>query len=85
VGGENIEARFVEVTMRLHPSTREDNDPAEWRAEVGFIPSWRSPFPVLLGQLGFLDAFTITVSRTAAALAVESQAVFDERYGVLPA
>jgi hypothetical protein len=52
-----------------------------WTLDVGFIDDWRPLYPVLLGNAGFLDQFTVTVSRFAQATAVETVAVFDERFG----
>ncbi len=38
---------------------------------------------MLLGSVGFLDRFTVTMSRFAQALAVEERTAFDERYGTV--
>jgi hypothetical protein len=53
VGGSSVEARFVEVDLRLHrwPDVLGDAHVA-WRAEVGFVSPWRPLYPVLLGQRG---------------------------------
>lgn len=53
--------------------------PIEWRADVGFVSRWDPPFSVLLGQVGFLDTFTVTSRRMAGTLAIEDPEVFDER------
>jgi hypothetical protein len=31
-------------------------DPYVWKAEVGMLDQWEPAWPVLLGQVGFLDA-----------------------------
>ena len=81
VGGQVVEVGFVEVELRLHAP----HDPGEvisWRTDVGFVPNWQAPFPVVLGQVGFLDQFTVTFHRGAAMLAVEDWSAFDGRFGI---
>jgi len=55
----------------------------QWRAQVGFVKGWHSDGLVLLGSVGVLDEFTITASRFAQAVAVESRDTFDERFGTV--
>lgn len=81
IGGQAIEARFAELTLRLHAPDSPRATSIEWRADVGFVPRWDPPFSVLLGQVGFLDTFTVTMSRMAGTLAIEDPEVFDERFG----
>ncbi|MBW3663200.1 MAG: hypothetical protein KY469_08890 [Actinobacteria bacterium] len=52
----------------------------EWSAEVGFFTQWEPPWGVVLGQQGFFDRFTVTMSRLALALALEDRDVFDARF-----
>lgn len=83
IGGQVIEVTFAEVELRLHAP----DDAAEfisWRADVGFVPHWQAPFALVLGQVGFLDRFTATFHRGAAAMAIEDRAVFDDRFGGAP-
>lgn len=54
-----------------------------WKLDVGFIDDWRPLYPLLRGNVGFLDQFTTTVSRFAQATAVEALDVFDSRFGTL--
>ncbi|MGH2651975.1 MAG: hypothetical protein ACRDHK_12290, partial [Actinomycetota bacterium] len=58
IGGQVAEVTFVEVELRLHAARRTDEFVA-WRGDVGFVPDWRAPFPLVLGQTGFLDRFTV--------------------------
>lgn len=44
------------------------------------MPQWRAPFPVVVGQLGFLDQFTVTFHRGAAMVAIEPWEAFDARF-----
>lgn len=46
--------------------------------------TWRPWFSVLLGQVGFLDRFTVTMSRHASALAIDDQEAFDATYDPPP-
>ena len=84
IGGQVAEVTFAEVELRVHAP-----DDAEalisWRADVGFVPGWQAPFPLVLGQLGFLDRFTVTFHRGAAMLVLEDWDVFDLRFGTGPA
>lgn len=83
IGGQVAEVTFVEVELRLHAARRTDEFVA-WHGDVGFVPDWRAPFPLVLGQTGFLDRFTVTFHRGAALLAIEGWEVFDIRFGTGP-
>lgn len=82
IGGQTVEVRFVDLTLRLHPPGGSDEDYVEWQAEVGFVHHWRPTWPVLVGQVGFFTRFTVTMSRLAQELAIEDEDVFDQRFGV---
>ncbi len=78
IGGQVVEATFAEVDLRLHaPDT---DQVVRWRADVAFVPQWRAPFPMVVGQVGFLDQFTATFHRGAAMLAIEEWDAFDARF-----
>jgi hypothetical protein len=79
IGGEKRFVYPADVTLRLAPEPGLPD--VEWQAEVGFFSGWTSaPWQVVLGQVGFFDQFTVTFSRTALQLAIESAETFDERY-----
>lgn len=80
VGGQVAEVTFAEVELRLH-APGAGAEAIEWRADVGFVPGWQAPFPLVLGQVGFLDRFTVTFHRGAAMLAIEDWEAFDARFG----
>ncbi len=82
VGGQTVAVRFSDLTLRLHPPDGGDDEYVEWQAEVGFVDHWRPTWPILLGQVGFFNRFTVTMSRLARQIAVDSDAEFDRRYGV---
>jgi hypothetical protein len=44
---------------------------------------WHSFGLVLLGNVGFLDHFTVTASRFSQAVAVEDRDRFDDRFGLV--
>ena len=69
------------VTAHLHPPGATDGDPVAWDLDVGFIDGWRPLFPCILGNVGFLDRFTVAISRFAQATAVEALEAFDARFG----
>ena len=74
---------FADASLRLMaPGVDTDDVYVEWQAEVGFLQQWRPTWPMLVGQVGFFDQFTMTMSRYALQTAVEPGDVFDERYGV---
>ena len=81
LGGDIVEARFMPVTAYLHPPGAIDSDPVAWDLDVGFIDGWRPLYPCILGNVGFLDRFTVTISRFAQATAVEALEAFDARFG----
>ena len=84
IGGERLLVRFVDLTLRLLAPGGGADDHVEWRTEVGFVSHWRPTWPMLAGQVGFLDRFTVTMSRLAQRLAVEDRSAFDQRFGVPP-
>lgn len=84
VGGQVAEVTFAEVELRLH-SPDALHESISWRADVGFVPNWQAPFSLVLGQVGFLDRFTLTCHRGAAMLAIEDWDAFDSRFGTGPA
>lgn len=83
VGGRVAVARYKTVGLRLHPRDADEQRYVEWQAQVGFIEGWHSDGLVLLGNVGFLDRFTVTMSRFTQAIAVEERTAFDERYGTV--
>lgn len=82
IGGGARLVRPAQVTIGLFPELDTEDPPlTSWEAEVGFFTKWEPPWAVLLGQVGFFDKFTVTMSRLAQALAVERKETFDERFG----
>jgi len=76
--------QFVNMSLRLlHPSG-DDDDYVDWEAEVGFVDRWRAPWPVLLGQHGFFDRFSVSMHRAAALTVIEDWDAFDRRFGMEP-
>ncbi len=82
VGGHVVAVRYKTISLRLYPKG-EDDPYIEWQAPVGFIPNWHSYGFVLLGNVGFLDQFTVTASRFAQAVAIEDRDAFDEHFGTI--
>jgi hypothetical protein len=82
IGGETVEVWFSDLTLRLHPPDGDDDEFVEWQAEVGFVRHWRPTWPILVGQVGFFDKFTVSISRFAQQVAVEADTAFDLRFGV---
>lgn len=87
IGGGARRVRFAQATMHLLPPEVTvmggGFDPAEaheWQLEIGFFTEWTPPWNVVLGQVGFLDRFTVTFNRYAQALAVTHVGDFDDRY-----
>jgi hypothetical protein len=83
VGGRDVMARYKNVTLRLHDPDPASDGVCEWSAPVGFVDGWHSFRFVLLGNVGFLDHFTVTASRFAQAVAIEDRDAFDDRYGIV--
>lgn len=83
IGGTSVMVEFADASLRLMaPGEATDDVYVEWQAEVGFLQQWRPTWPMLVGQVGFFDQFTVTMSRFALQTAVEPADVFDARYGV---
>lgn len=68
------------VALSLLPPRGSPGEPLTWDADVVVASHWVAWFDVLLGQRGFLDRYTVTFSRHAAAFAVEPLDVFDQRF-----
>jgi hypothetical protein len=84
VAGGNPEVTFVDLFVRLQHPDGDDDVFVEWEAEVGFVDNWRAPWPVLLGQHGFFDQFTVSMHRSAALTVIEDWGAFDARFGIEP-
>jgi Aspartyl protease len=83
IGGSSVKVEFADASLRLFaPGDAGDDVFVEWQAEVGFLKQWRPTWPMLVGQVGFFDHFTVTMSRFALHTSVEPLRVFDERFGV---
>lgn len=85
IGGRAREVYYGTVLLRLFQHVDSVDEPAlvEWTASVGFIKQWEPPWGLLLGQKGFFDQFTVTISRHAQAIAIEPMVQFDDRFGYL--
>lgn len=83
VGGRTLTARYKTISLRLHSADGAQEQYLEWQAKIGFVEDWHSDGLVLLGSVGFLDRFTVTASRFAQAVAIESRDTFDQRFGVV--
>lgn len=81
LGGGVVIDSFVSVTAVLHHPGGDVAEPAMWELEVGFIDDWRPLYACILGNIGFLDRFTVTINRFAQAPAVEPLEAFDDRFG----
>jgi len=82
IGGRTITAYYKTIALRLHHHNDSGTQRA-WEAPVGFVDGWHSFGLVLLGNVGFLDHFTVTASRFSQAVAVEDRDLFDDRFGVV--
>lgn len=82
IGGRTVKVRFADLRVRLLAPGGTDDQFIEWQAEVGFVDQWRPTFAMLLGQQGFFDQFTVTMSHIAFQTAIEDLEVFDARYGI---
>lgn len=77
-------ARYKTVALRLHQPDGDSEAFHDWEDPVGFIGGWKNPSLLLLGSVGFLDRWTVTVSRFSEALAIEGVDVLDLRFGLVP-
>lgn len=84
IGGRTVRVRFLEAGLRLHPDRGGDDDFIEWQTDIGVIQEWRPTFQALLGQVGFMNRFTVTMSRHAQEFAVEPVDAYDRRFPPRP-
>ncbi len=80
LGGSTNEVALYEMTLEVRPPHGVVADrPIPWRGVVAVLNPWPiQGAAVLLGQAGFLDAFTVTFGPDGFAL--EPAAVFRERF-----
>jgi hypothetical protein len=82
LGGKPRRVRYAAATLRLlPPSNLDDEEPVEWETDVGFMDWGDPPWMVILGQRGFFDTFTVTMSQFSQQLAVHRVQHFDDLYG----
>ena len=62
IGGRSAEAIFAPVQIRLYRD-HSDEEFVSWSADIGFLTPWDAEFYVILGQVGFFDEFTVSMSR----------------------
>jgi len=82
IGGTTVKARFLDLRVRLLAPGGTDEQYFEWDAEVGFVDHWLPTFAVILGQDGFFNKFTVTMSNFAFLTVVERPDAFDDHFGV---
>jgi hypothetical protein len=83
LGASPRRVHFCDVEVELFGDLFGEVQPiGSWVAPVGFLTDWTPTWPVLLGQKGFFDQFTVTMHRSVPALVVEPWETFDERFGV---
>lgn len=86
IGGQERAVRFADVAVRLYepgsgPTDSDATRHLEWHCQVGFFLHWGDPpWLLILGQIGFFDQYTVTMSRLAQQLAIEADGEFDGRY-----
>ena len=80
LGGSTNEVPLYEMTLEVRPPHGAGVDrPISWRGVVAVLDPWpMQGTAVLLGQAGFLDAFTVTFGPDGFAL--EPGAVFRKRF-----
>jgi hypothetical protein len=87
IAGASRRVKFAEATLELaHPQTEigesSPNYIHSWTMLLGFVDWGQSdpPWLLILGQAGFFDQLTVTMSRLAQALTVSHRDDFDSRY-----
>lgn len=87
IGGGLREVDVCDVELRLCDPQLVDADGGceagnsmTWSAEVGFFRSWEDPpFLVILGQVGFFDQFTVSMSRLTQGVVLDDRDHLDAR------
>ena len=80
IAGETLRVSPADVDFSFGPSTVGENQWARWSTTVGVVDHWKAQWPIVLGQRGFFDAFTVTMSRHAQMLAINERDRFDEQF-----
>jgi hypothetical protein len=80
MGGETISTSPADVELRFGPSDVPESEWHQWSTEVGVVDHWKAQWPVVLGQRGCFDEFTVTMSRHSQALAFTQRDDFDQRF-----
>lgn len=85
IGGSAVSVRFVDLRVRLLAPGGTDEQFIEWETEVGFFDQWKPTFQMILGQRGFIDQFTVSMSQFSLVTAIEEREMFDRGFGIPPA
>jgi len=88
VGGGHRSIWVVDANLQLcDPELARDGRECEpensydFKAEVGFFEHWNDPpFLVILGQVGFFNRFTVSLSRFSQVIVVDDQDSLDRRF-----
>ena len=80
IAGETLRVAPADVTFAFGPSTVTEDRWVQWSTTVGVVGHWKAQWPIVLGQRGFFDQFTVTMSRHAQMLAISECGTFDEQF-----
>lgn len=79
LGGSTSAVVLYDLTLEVRPPTSVQVSPISWRGVVAVLDPWpHQGTAVILGQAGFLEAFTVTFGPDGFAL--EQAAVFRHRF-----
>lgn len=70
IGGGSQRVRYTTTSIKLLRHGDSDEG-IEWTAEVGVMNTWRPPYQIILGQVGFFDRFAVCFHRSAQAVLIE--------------
>ncbi len=80
IGGETVKVTAADAILRFGPPESEPYHWEEWEATVGIVEAWKAQWPVVLGERGFFDQYTVEMMRFSQALAIHDAEEFDRRY-----
>jgi len=81
IGGDTLRVSPSDVELRFGPSDVGEDQWVQWPAEVGVVEHWKAQWPVVLGQRGFFDRFTVSMSRHSQMIAIADRDDFDRLHG----
>jgi hypothetical protein len=81
IGQRPRKVRFADAMLRISPFAADPFESHyEWQAYIGFFDHWEPTWGLLLGQRGFFEEFSVTMSRYTQMMVLEPYDAMEQRF-----